>query len=239
MHGTIPITQANFAAANITHLNGWVGPVALTAELLPFPQSDTSSREMFRYSLPVYTKYIMFAVWASLVLLCADALSSPPILDLSLVVDIQDPAMLHLALERPSDFVEGDLLDNDPYSDGEFDGRIWVHIDVSHTLTEVDDDDCVEVNILHNPYMAEYLIFPKVVIPSCPRVTFRPHAYNRSAVRGYINLWNPTGKVFQPAYGVHQYDPSRGSYGREYIYEVQMSQSTCEETFNSHLNLIF
>ena len=90
---------------------------------------------MPRYSLRVYMKYIMFALWASLVLLCADALLLPPIPDLSLVVNIQDPAMLPLTSESPYNFVEGDLSDNDPYSDGEFDERISVHIDVSHTLT--------------------------------------------------------------------------------------------------------
>ena len=45
--------------------------------------------------------------------------------------------------------------------------------------------------------------------------------------------------AFQPAYGVYQYDPSGGSYGREHIYEVQMSEPICEELFSRHLNSIF
>jgi hypothetical protein len=184
----------------------------------------------------------MFALCASLVLFCADAQLLPPIPDLSLVMNTQYTARLPLNSERPYDFVEGDLSDNDPYSDGEFDEKFWFHIGISHTLTTVDDDDGVEVSILYNTYVGgiSHFLF-KVVIPSCPGIKFRPYPYNNSAVQNYINLLNPMSDVFQPAYGVYQYDPSGGSYGREHIYEVQMRESiqACEETFNRHLNLIF
>ena len=97
----------------------------------------------------------MFALCASLVLLYADAQLLPPFPDPSLVVNTQYPARLLLNSGRPYDFVEGELSDNDPYSDGEFGERIWFHISVSHTLTAVDDDDGVEVSILYiyNPYI--------------------------------------------------------------------------------------